>query len=134
MTGRERVQCAMAGREADRVPFMCQLAIGHYFLHLDVSPADFWLHNDAIVDSFVALAERYGMDGVLINLPGRDPDIDAQIERRETRDNGEEWIWFRGWPTPLVCPEANLPQHPPEPPATLADLDPDHLFYEDPHT
>ena len=42
MTGRERVAIAMRLGEPDRVPVMCQLAIGHYFLHSGLDPIDIW--------------------------------------------------------------------------------------------
>ncbi|NUP99883.1 MAG: hypothetical protein HUU35_08515 [Armatimonadetes bacterium] len=134
MTSRERVAAAMRRETPDRVPFMCQLAIGHYLLHLDVRPADLWLHNETVADAYVALARRYGMDGILINLPGRDPEIDQRVERIEQRPNGDEVVWFKDWPTPLTCPAANLPHHPEQAAVALDDLDPKGCFYEDPHT
>ena len=131
MTGKERVAVAMAGGVPDRVPFMCQLAIGHYLCHLDRSPAEFWLRNEVIIDSFVALAERYGMDGILINLPGRDPEAGADITREA---DGTERIRFPGFPGETICPPDDLPHHLPEVTTALADLEPDTLHYEDPHT
>lgn len=134
MTGAERVRAATGRRQPDRVPFFCQLSMGHYFLNLDVSPADFWLHNEVIAEAFVTLARRYQMDGILINLPGRDPDLDQRVERIERQANGTEVVHFKGWEAPLICPPADLPHHPEPPRPSLADLDPERLFYEDPHT
>lgn len=134
LSGRERIAAAMRHEQADRVPFMCQLSIGHYLLHLDVSPAELWLHSDAFVDAFVALARRYDMDGILINVPGRDPDIDAKVSRIERRPNGDEIVWFRDRPDPLVCPASDLPHHPGRQRVSIDDLDPERMFYEDPHT
>ncbi len=133
MTGRERVRCAMERQQPDRVPFFCQLSIGHYLRQLGLDSADLWLHNDTLIDAFCTLALRYDMDGVLINLPGRDPAIDRRLARREQRGD-EEWLWFAGYDSPLVCPRANLPHHPDLRHTPLADLDPAKLFYEDPHT
>jgi len=42
VTGRERVAIAMRLGQPDRVPVMCQLAIGHYFLHSGLDPIDIW--------------------------------------------------------------------------------------------
>ena len=38
MTGRERMDVAMRLGVADCVPVMCQLSLGHYFLHGDRDP------------------------------------------------------------------------------------------------
>ena len=87
MNGRERVALAMAGREADRVPVMCQLAIGHYMLNTDIDPVDIWFTSDAFADALVQMQRRYRFDGILVNLPGR-PDgvLDRVVSRRRTPD------------------------------------------------
>ena len=38
MNSKERMALAMQGKIADRVPVMCQLALGHYFLNTDILP------------------------------------------------------------------------------------------------
>jgi len=83
MNSRERVRIAMDLGEADRVPLFCQLAIGHYFLNADHSPIDIWYHSEAFADALVQLQRRYRFDGILVNLPGRDPDFERHIERLE---------------------------------------------------
>ena len=87
MNGRERMALAMAGREADRVPVMCQLAIGHYMLNTDFDPVDIWFTSDAFADALVQMQRRYRFDGILVNLPGR-PDgvLDRVVSRRRTPD------------------------------------------------
>ena len=40
MTPRERMAAAMRHGAVDRVPVMCQLALGHYFLHSGLDPVD----------------------------------------------------------------------------------------------
>ena len=40
------------GRLPDRVPVMCQLALGHYFLHAG-DPVDIWHDTDAFADALV---------------------------------------------------------------------------------
>lgn len=40
MTGKERIHAAIRREPLDRVPVMCQLAIGHYLLNTDIAPAE----------------------------------------------------------------------------------------------
>ena len=61
----------------DRVPVMCQLSLGHYFLHSGLDAIDIWHDTDAFAEALVRLQERYGFDGILVNLPGRDPGCGA---------------------------------------------------------
>jgi len=132
MTSRERVVAAMSREQPDRVPLMCQLSIGHYLIHCGVSPADYWLHNEVIVDCFVALADRYGFDGILINLPGRNPQVDRWIDRIERVREGEVVYWKSGGR--CLCPKDDLPHELSQPRAALEEIDPEQVFYEDPHT
>ena len=62
-----------AGQLPDRVPVMCQLSLGHYFLHAGGSAVEIWHDTAAFGDALLALQRRYGFDGILVNLPGRDP-------------------------------------------------------------
>lgn len=94
MTGRERVQTAMALDVPDRVPIFCQLAIGHYFLHSGFKPFDIWFRSAGFAEALVALQKRYDFDGILINLPGRDPDFERHIDRVERKD-AERETWVR---------------------------------------
>ncbi|MDP2955850.1 MAG: uroporphyrinogen decarboxylase family protein [Longimicrobiales bacterium] len=93
MTSRERVRVAMELGVPDRVPVFCQLAIGHYFLNASPSPFDIWFRSEGFADALVELQRRYGFDGILVNLPGRDPDIGAHIERIEegARESVVRW-------------------------------------------
>ena len=74
MNSRARMARAMH-RDAlpDRVPVMCQLAIGHYFLNTGLSPIDIWFTSEGFAEALVMLQRRYRFDGILINLPGRLP-------------------------------------------------------------
>ncbi len=90
MNSRERVRIAMDLGVPDRVPVSCQLSIGHYFLNAERSPIDIWYRSDGFADALVELQRRYGFDGILVNLPGRDPDFERQIDRVET--SGDETI------------------------------------------
>jgi len=93
MNGKERVALAMRHQQPDRVPVMCQLALGHYFLNMQDrwKPHEIWFTSEAFADSLITLAQRYQFDGLLINIPGRDPNWRATVESIEERSDGE-WI------------------------------------------
>jgi len=96
MTGQERVRDAMNLQKADRVPVFCQLATGHYFLYSGLQPLDIWLRSEGFADALVALQRRYRFDGILVNLPGRDPEFEKQIERIDRHQaDRETWIRWR---------------------------------------
>ncbi len=63
----------------DRVPLMCQLALGHYFLNTGLDAIDIWHSTEHFGDALIQLQRRYGFDGILINLPGRDPNWRSDI-------------------------------------------------------
>lgn len=102
MTSRERVRRAMAtglDGEAplpDRVPVFCQLALGHYFLHSGLAAFDVWYRSEGFAEALVRLARRYGFDGILVNLPGREPDIERHIQRVEKRTSEDIIRWKNG--------------------------------------
>ena len=84
MTSRERMDRAMrprAGQLPDRVPVMCQLSLGHYFLHAGGGAVEIWHDTAAFGDALLALQQRYGFDGILVNLPGRDPALARRTSR-----------------------------------------------------
>lgn len=132
MPSRERVTAAMELSHADRVPFMCQLSIGHYFVNLDVDPVDYWTSSEVLADAFIALARRYDFDGILVNLPGRHPQAHKWIERVERCDDKDTIHWRNG--TQCIVPHDDLPTQVEPAKPTLDQLDPDDLYYEDPHT
>ncbi len=80
----------------DRVPVMCQLAIGHYFLNTRFAPHEIWYTSKAFADALVALQRRYRFDGILVNLPGRPPDALADLARLEHTAEGEVLTWANG--------------------------------------
>jgi hypothetical protein len=47
VNGRERMAVAMRCSVPDRVPVMCQLALGHYFLHAGLEAVDVWHDGEA---------------------------------------------------------------------------------------
>ncbi|MCX6908678.1 MAG: hypothetical protein NTY01_11620 [Verrucomicrobia bacterium] len=97
MTGKQRVALAMQHRQPDRVPVMCQLALGHYFLNTPIPPHHIWFTSEGFAEALVMMQRRYRFDGILINLPGRPANILdglARIER--TSDGGERLVWKSG--------------------------------------
>ncbi|MEA3338276.1 MAG: uroporphyrinogen decarboxylase family protein [Chloroflexota bacterium] len=96
MNGRERIGLAMQLKEPDRVPVMCQLATGHYFLNTRFRPHEIWYTSEAFAEALVILQRRYRFDGILINQPGRPDNFLADLVRIEENDNGETLIWSNG--------------------------------------
>jgi hypothetical protein len=78
----------------DRVPVMCQLSLGHYFLQAGLSPFDVWFTSSGFAEALLRLAARYRFDGILVNLPGREPGLDRFIAKVE-RGAGEDVIRWR---------------------------------------
>jgi len=119
----------------DRVPVMCQLALGHYFLHSGLPALDIWHSSEAFGRALITLQQRYGFDGILVNLPGRDPRWRAYVERIESQGDRQIIHWANGLQT--VAPADDNPHvihtdgrrnFP-----SLADIDPQRLFYVEPH-
>ena len=135
MNSKERMAAAMRLREPDRVPVMCQLSLGHYFLNCDSPAIDIWHSTKAFGDALLALQRRYHFDGILINLPGRDPNWRSYVRRIE--DTAEESViyWQNGWYT--ICPPDDNPHvyraDGTRYFATLSEIDPEKLFYIEPH-
>ena len=119
----------------DRVPVMCQLALGHYFLQAGLPAVDIWHSTEAFGEALIALANRYGFDGILVNLPGRAPGWRSQVRSIEERDGKQVIRWVNGFLT--VAPPDDNPhvlhedgkRHFP----SFAEIDPDRLFYVEPH-
>ena len=132
MNGKERVHAAMRHEETDRTPVFCQLSLGHYLLHTDVSPEDLWLKPEAFGRALIALAERYSFDGILVNLHGRQPDREKYIKEITRGKNEVRIDWADGSYT--ICPYNDNPHHFSDGGAlTLDEVDPDKLFYIEPH-
>jgi uroporphyrinogen-III decarboxylase len=135
MTGKQRVQAAMRHEPVDRVPVMCQLAIGHYLLNTDIAPAELWFTSEGFVRAAVTLARRYGFDGILLNLPGRDPDWMRYVVRIETAGDGSQTVFFTNGEQ-ARCPADDNVQHV-HPSGyrrpTIDEVDPAQLYYDDPH-
>jgi hypothetical protein len=120
----------------DRVPVMCQLALGHYFLNTGLDPIDIWHDTPAFGDALVMLQRRYGFDGILVNLPGRDPEWRRHV-RAIDRHDGRAIV---RWPNALstIVPDDDNPRVVVEASGrgvrpTFAAIDPERLFYVEPH-
>jgi uroporphyrinogen-III decarboxylase len=130
MNSRERMALAMQLQQPDRVPVMCQLALGHYFLNTDYAPHEIWFDSEAFAEALVALQRRYRFDGILVNIPGRPPDLLDQVARIERTPDGEQLTWRNGEIT--FCPWDDNPYHmtadgEPAPRADFATFDPDRM-------
>lgn len=93
MNSRERMALAMHHDTPDRVPVMCQLAIGHYFLFSGVAPEEIWFTSEGFAEALVRMQRRYRFDGILINLPGRPPGLLERVTKRERAVDGL-WLTF----------------------------------------
>lgn len=103
MNSRERVRRAMRHEMPDRVPVMCQLALGHYFLHCRRRPADIWFDSNAFIDTLLEFQQRYRFDGILLNLPGRPADWARYLDRVDVgQGNTETLCWQNGLRTQMV--------------------------------
>jgi len=127
---------AMAKGEPDRPPLMCQLSLGHYFLNTELDAVDIWHDSDAFAQALVTLQRRYGFDGILVNLPGRDPEWRSHIQRIETDERGNRTITWTDGSTTNAPLDDNPHVRPPEGvtiPVPFEQVDPDALFYVESH-
>jgi hypothetical protein len=129
LNGRQRMALAMQGRQPDRVPVMCQLSLGHYFLNAPLRPHRIWFTSEGFAQALVTLQRRYRFDGILVNLPGRPPDLLESVAGFQSTADGERLTWRNGDVT--LIPWDDNPQHCPADPARQyadpACLDPDRL-------
>lgn len=131
MNGRERMALAMRHQESDRVPVMCQLALGHYFLNAGLAPHEIWFSSEGFAEALVAMQRRYRFDGILINLPGRPRGFLNQIKKIEKTKKGEVITWKNGHVTLIPWDDNAQYVYPARPELTpradLGTLDPDRL-------
>ena len=135
MNSKQRMAAAMRLYEPDRVPVMCQLALGHYFLNCDLPEIEIWHSTEGFADALIKLQRRYGFDGILVNLPGRDPNWQDYIKRIEDGPEGKVIHWVDGRYT--VCPPDDNPHVYQEDGTryfpTFEEIEPEELFYIEPH-
>src|SRR5512147_272980 len=98
---------AMRHEPVDRVPVMCQLALGHYFLHAGLDAIDVWHDSEAFAEALVRMQALYGFDGILVNLPGREPGWRTLVRRVESAGRDRIVVWKDGRVT--VCPPDDNP-------------------------
>ncbi len=130
MNGRERIARAMRHQIPDRVPVMCQLALGHYFLNSGLPPYRIWFTSEAFAEALVTLQRRYRFDGILVNIPGRPPDLLDDVTAVEETREGQRVHWRDGSITVVPWDDNAyhlMPDGSPPPRADFATLDPEHL-------
>ena len=118
---------AMNRETPDRVPVMCQLSLGHYFLNCKYPPSRIWFDSETFALAITDLQKKYNFDGVLINLPGRPDDWEKYIASEEKDGNSEKLIWKNGYETIVPAddnPHTFLPGRIPLPRATFESTDP----------
>lgn len=118
----------------DKVPLMCQLSIGHYFLNSGIDPIELWFSSEAYVEALFRLAERYRFDGILINLPGRPRDVMSLISGIENKHDDIIIRWDDGFFT-RVPSDDNPHFYNPEGERIFPrfeDIDPALLYYIEP--
>jgi hypothetical protein len=140
VTSRERVDAAMRparGILPDRVPVMCQLSLGHYFLRAGLDPIDIWHDTRAFGETLILMQRRYRFDGILINLPGRHPEWRRFVRSIEPRTDGTRIVHWIGDRYTSLPPDDNphvYVETTGERPLTrLEEVDPARLFYVEPH-
>jgi Uroporphyrinogen decarboxylase (URO-D) len=111
MNSKMRVARAMDLGFPDRVPFMCQLSIGHMLLNLGVSPEEFWNDPHVFAAGLLELRRLYDFDGILVSLHGHDPGWRSRVASRRESEDGVVLQWTDGSST--VYPGDELPRHMP---------------------
>jgi hypothetical protein len=106
MNSKQRISAAMNHQEPDRVPVMCQLALGHYFLNCNYNPSEIWFDSATFARALVDLQRTYEFDGILVNIPGRPQDWKTNLESYKRIDNAEHLHWKSGLET-IVPPDDN---------------------------
>jgi hypothetical protein len=125
----------MRHESVDRIPVMCQLALGHYLLNTDLTPSEVWFTSEGFAEALVRLQRRYRFDGILINLLGTDPDWQQDVRSIETDSDGSQVVHFRNGDLARCPADDNVhhfPLHERDIP-TLEEVDPDLIYYDDPH-
>lgn len=133
MNAKERVAKAMVLGEADRVPLMCQLSIGHYFLHAGLDPVEIWCNSDAFAEALTRLRKRYQFDGILVNLPGRSHDWEKHVGKLERESFFTKITWRDGSST--CFPHDDNPRFISANPGarvSFETLRPENLYYVEP--
>jgi uroporphyrinogen-III decarboxylase len=121
MNSKQRIAAAMNHQTPDRVPVMCQLALGHYFLNCSEKPSDIWFDGEIFAKVLVERCREYGFDGILVNLPGRPPEWTKELARREQINDREHLHWKSGLETIFVADDNPQTYQPGKKPLARAD-------------
>lgn len=134
MTSKERMRLAMNLQQPDRVPVMCQLSLGHYFLHSGVDPMAIWYTSEGFAEALIRLCNRYRFDGILVNLPGREPGFAKHIQSIGEMHGEKKINWKNGNYT--IFPNDDNPHYYQQDGSRFFPefdaVDPNELFYIDP--
>ena len=133
MNGKARVAAAMRLERPERVPVMTQLALGHYFLHVALPNEDIWFSAEAFSEALLTITRRYGFDGVLVNLLPAPPDWRQRVDRVEQADDGTRTLYWKTGSYCVIPPDDNLHSFPEYRPPSLEEVDPEAVYYLDPH-
>lgn len=134
MTGKQRMDIVMRGGIPDRVPVMCQLSLGHYFLFSGIDPLEIWYTADGFSDALIALQQRYQFDGILVNLHGRPANWRDFISNIEDK-KGEKIIYWKNGDYTRFPADDNPHYYQKDGQLFFPDfesVDPEKLFYFDP--
>ena len=108
VSGRERVQSAMALGKPSEIPVMCQLSIGHILLNTSVDPIDFNFTNKGYAQGLLEIRDRYDFDGILIHKPGREERL-LDLAHQEESETGVTLIFPDGGR--ILCRNDDDPQY-----------------------
>ncbi|MEI7552862.1 MAG: uroporphyrinogen decarboxylase family protein [Verrucomicrobiota bacterium] len=126
-TSRTRYAAAMRLERPDRVPLMCQPALGFVLRQLpELDPIDVWHnHGGAMARGFCEISRRFGFDGVLLPAVGAAALDERTVLRIDRTQPEGPVVHFKNGDSCLYC-RNDLPRYthavPPE--RELGDLDP----------
>jgi uroporphyrinogen-III decarboxylase len=132
LNSKERVAAAINHKQPDRVPVICQLALGHYFINTKVGATQIWFDSEGFAKALVELQSRYEFDGILINLPGRPANWQDYLKSRHVEGNTEYLQWKSGLET--IAPADDNPHTYLQGQAPLPRADYKTIDFNDPTT
>ena len=109
MNAKERMAQAMRGRTPDRTPLMCQFSLGYLAKNFAGDLIRFWYTPEGLAEAYIAAAETYHFDGILVSISGRDPALPQQIQHVGEGEHGGKIVsWKNGsW---SFIPSNDFPQ------------------------
>lgn len=124
---------AMRRERPARVPVMCQLSIGHYFLNVPLPREEIWFGAEGFSEALVTVARRYRFDGVLVNLMPQAPEWRTWIDRIVEEPDGTRVLHWKNGGGCRIPLDDNLHHVPEYRAPDIAAVDPARLYYDDPH-